>query len=393
MHYGRPIATYWFLYFAGLGIFFPYYALYLRENAGLSGTAVGVVLASIRSIALFAQPLWGNLADRTGARRAVLALLTLATAVGLLALYAADGFVQLLVCTAAGALFMTAVLPISFSVAFAMFGRTDPHAFGLARVWGTVGFLVGVAAFPYLLDLYQARFAPVAAAAVSEPGLELMFLAAAALTVLAAVSCRKLPRSEAMQARAERGEWRELLRERAVRRLLVVSFLAYLFLQGPIEMFPLFVTARGGDLETVGHMWILMLLLEIPLVALSGAGVQRLGARALLTVGIAAGGLRWVISVLTASEPVLYAVQLLHGVVVTGLLLGGPLYLEKVVPQRLRSTAQSGLAMFGVGAGGLLSSILTGWLIDLSGVDLPCLLGGIGAVALGLSLRWVLPRV
>jgi len=69
MHYGRPIATYWFLYFAGLGVFFPYYALYLRENAALSGTEVGVVMASIRSIALLAQPLWGNFADRTGAAR------------------------------------------------------------------------------------------------------------------------------------------------------------------------------------------------------------------------------------------------------------------------------------------------------------------------------------
>ncbi len=389
----RSISIYWLIYFTGLGIFFPYYALYLRENAGLTGTEVGLVLASLRSVALVVQPLWGNLADRTGARTAVLALLTLATALSQIGLFAADGFLPLFLGTAVMAVFASAVLPIAFSVAFAAFGRDDPHAFGLARVWGTVGFLIGVAALPYLLDFYQARAGLVATAAVSEPGLEMMFVGFGVLSLVAAAWCYRLPRTEAMEVRSERGDWRELLHDKAVRRLMVVSFLAYLFLQGPIEMFPLFVTSRGGNLETVGHMWILMLLLEIPLVALSGAGVERLGARALLGIGTAAGGLRWLVCVLTESDFVLYAVQLLHGVLVAGLLLGGPLYLEKVVPQRLRSTAQSGLAMLGVGAGGLLSSIVTGWLIDVAGIDLPFLLGGIGGIALAASLRWTLPRV
>ncbi len=391
MNAGRPIAVYWFLYFTGLGAFFPYYALYLRESAGLSGTQVGIVMASVRLIALIAQPLWGNIADRTGARRAVLAALTMATALSQIGMWYADGFVQLFVATCAMSVFSTAVVPISFSVAFAMLSGTGPHGFGYARMWGTIGFLIGVAGFPYVLESYREHFA--LAADLSGQGLEAMFAVFAALAATAALSCWALPRSSGMEVRAARGDWRELLANRAMLRLMVASFLAYLFLQGPIEMFPLFIADRGGDAEMVGKMWMAMLLLEIPLVALSGAGVQRLGARALLIGGTVAGGLRWIICALTTDETLLYAAQLLHGVVVAGLLIGSPLYLEKIVPERLRSTAQGALAMIGVGAGGLVSSVATGWLIDHAGIDFTYLAGGAGGLLLGLSLRWMLAKV
>ena len=77
------LALFWFLYFGALGIFLPYYGLYLRENAGLSGTEVGAVMAMLPLVGMFSQLFWGQIADRTGARTAVLGLVTVGTAVGL----------------------------------------------------------------------------------------------------------------------------------------------------------------------------------------------------------------------------------------------------------------------------------------------------------------------
>ncbi|MEE9185938.1 MAG: MFS transporter, partial [Candidatus Binatia bacterium] len=66
-----PLALFWFIYMGALGIFFPYYSLYLRENAGLSGSQVGLVLAIIPLVGIVAQPFWGQVADRTGERSRV----------------------------------------------------------------------------------------------------------------------------------------------------------------------------------------------------------------------------------------------------------------------------------------------------------------------------------
>ena len=66
MWHSIPLTFYWFTYFGSLGIFYPYFTLYLRENAGLSGTQVGMVLAISPLIGMIVQPLWGQVADRTG---------------------------------------------------------------------------------------------------------------------------------------------------------------------------------------------------------------------------------------------------------------------------------------------------------------------------------------
>ena len=381
-----PLALFWFLYFGGLGVFFPYFTLYLHENAGLDGAQVGVVLAMLPLVGIVAQPLWGIVADRTGARSAILVLLTAGAAVGYAALTTVHGFAAFVVATGALATFATAVVPVALSVTFAALRGAGPHAFGLVRVWGTIGYLVCVAGYPWLLH----RFAPPAADG-SEPGLGSMFLATAACAGAAALVGPWLPRGGGGALRAPRGQWRMLLRQRAVVRLMLFTLGGYLFLQGPTGLFPIFVRAHGGDLGTVGRMWVVMLLLEIPLVTLSGTGLQRVGARGLLALGVLAGGVRWTACALSDDLGVIYAAQLLHGVVVAGLLLGGPLYLELVVPESLRSTGQGLLAMVGVGVGGIISNTAAGWLLEHGGTNAPFLVGGIGALALGAAVGVILP--
>jgi hypothetical protein len=175
-------------------------------------------------------------------------------------------------------------------------------------------------------------------------------------------------------------------------RLALFTFAAYVCLQGPMGFFPVYIRAHGGDMGTVGRMWTLMLLVEIPLVLLSGAGLTRLGPRGLLCVGIFAAALRWIVCGLSQDLRVIYPVQLLHGVTVVGLLLGAPLYLEAVAPEQLRSTGQALLAMVGIGWGGTASNAAAGWLLENMGTNAPYLLGGVGALVLGCLVPWILPR-
>jgi PPP family 3-phenylpropionic acid transporter len=387
------LSVFWFLYFAGLGVFFPFFGLYLRENAALDGTQVGLVLAAIPLAGIVAQPFWGQLADRTGARSFLLTLLTLGTAAGYVAMAGATGFGALLATTAFMSAFGTSVVPAAVSVTLAALSDRGPNAFGRVRVWGTIGYLVLVVGFPWALHRMQRSWLPPAVpAGPSEPGLETMFLVAGALTALAAAVALFLPRHGSVSLRARRGDWRLLRGDSAFLRVLGFTLLAFFFLQGPMGIFPIYVRESGGNLDTVGRMWVLMLLVEIPLVALSGTGLRRIGARGLLAIGVLAGGLRWTVCGLTENLAVVYAVQILHGVTVTGLLLGGPLYVEAVVPERLRSTAQALLATVGTGIGGILSNVAAGWMLDRLGPGAPYLYGGVGALLLAAGVRWLLPR-
>jgi PPP family 3-phenylpropionic acid transporter len=387
-----PISAVWFFCLGGFGLFFPFYSLYLRENAGLSGIEVGAVLAVLPAVGILAQPLWGSTADRTGSRARVLVLLALGASIGYSGVAFGQGFAALLLLTAALACFSTPLIPTSVAVTLALTRNRGPHAFGLVRVWGTLGFLVAVASFPAVLHGYQQRAGLVAVpGGPAEPGFELMLPLTGALVLIGGLAALAIPRGGALSLRAAPGDWRQLLRHRPYVRLLAFTFTAYFLLQGPMWFFPVYVRAHDGTLDAVSRMWVLMLIPEIALIALSGAGLQRLGARGLLALGVIAGGVRWTVcGIAPGSDWILFA-QLLHGVVVTGLVIGAPLYVEAAVPERLRSTGQGVLAMAGVSLGGISSNLATGWLLEHFGADAPYIAGGVGALALGILLPLWLP--
>src|SRR5918992_2096712 len=155
MWHSVPLTFFWFTYMAWLGIYFPYFSLYLRENAGLSGTQLGLVLAVPPLIGMIAQPFWGQVADRTGARSRVLAFLSLGTAAGYLALGHARDFGDIVLATAALSIMGTALFPIMISVSLAILRDAGRHAFGRVRAWGTAGFFILVVGFPWILSRYR----------------------------------------------------------------------------------------------------------------------------------------------------------------------------------------------------------------------------------------------
>jgi MFS family permease len=387
------LGAYWLCMMGPLGLLLPYYGLYLRENAGLDGAAVGAVFAVMPLVGIFAQTFWGVVADRSGLRVRVLVALCAGSALGLLAVGAASGLASILAATALLAVFVRALIPLSLSVSIPALAD-HPHAFGWVRALGTVGFGAAMFGFPALLDRWQAaRGIAAVPGGPSEPGLGLLFPAGAALALLAAGAAWSVPNRGAVAVRALRGEWRELARNRRFVRLLAVCTAAFLFQNGPMELFPILVRERGGDLDDVRQMWLFMLLPEVVLIALLGRLTARVDARALVAIGLAAGGLRWLGCVLAPGVAWLAPVQTLHAVVVTGVNLGAPLYADAVVPPQLRSTAQALLGVVAVGLGGAASALASGWLLEHHGAGAPYLVGGIGSLAVVLLLPRVLPRV
>jgi len=295
--------------------------------------------------------------------------------------------------TATLAFFSSGVLPITISVSLAALRESGPHGFGFVRVWGTVGYFLLVLIFPWVLARYQAANGLIPKnAAVSEPGLEIMFVVTAALVVLSALLGLFLPRGGAVSLRAARGDWKSLMNKGAYRRFLIFSFGAYISSYGPMWLFPIFIRSRGGDVETIRSMWVYMLVIEIPLILATGSGLKRLGARGLLGIGVFVNGLRWLLCAFIRDMDLLYFVQTLHGVTVVGLLMGGPLYLDIIAPEKLRSTAQAVLSTVGAGIAGIISNLGSGWLLDHTGINALYAMCGVSSAILGALVCWMLPR-
>lgn len=383
MHAGTaPIALFWFLYMAGLGVIFPYLSLYFQQNVGLTGTQLGLALAMHPLMGIIASPLWGHWADRSGKRRGVLIMLAGGSAVGYFLVPHAGGFAILLLCLAFLSSFTAPAMAVASSISFALLGEGGAARFGRIRVWGTIGYLVMILGFPLLL----ANVGGDASAKGSTDGLKLIFPVAAIMCLCAAVVLLRVPSSAAVSVRAKREDLIMLMRSPSYLRLLVLAFLAFALLTAPIALFPIFVVERGGTIETVSRLWIPMLLLEIPLIYYAGAGLRRVGAHGLIAAGIALDGARWLVTILSPSLIWVFGIQLLHGAVVVGLIIGMQLYVEGEVPDRLRATGQTVLgAVMSMGA--VVSHLWGGVALEHLGADGPYLIAGPISIGLG-TFAW-----
>ncbi|MEE3326073.1 MAG: MFS transporter [Myxococcota bacterium] len=390
---GEPVlrlAALWWFIFSGLGLYFPYYSLYLRENIGLSASQVGLIVATVPLMGMLAQPLWGRLGDRTGARSRILALIALGASLGYLCLAWPTGFSGYLAATACLAFFGSALGPMAVSTSLANLDAPAEKTYGRVRAMGTLGFAVSVGTLPFWIHSVPAFRA--SAPGASSPALGWIFLLAAFYLLAAAAFALALPRRSGFSVRAVPGDWRLLFRGSAFGRLLILTLLAYFLLQGPTVLFPLLIRAHGGGLEVISQMWLIMILLEIPLVFWVGTTMERIGPRGVIAIGLIAASVRWGISGFSDNLTWVYAAQILHGVTVWGIVVGIPLYADRIMPERLRSTGQSLLAMVGVSLGSILSNVTTGALSEYLGPKAPAQLASLALIVLLVVLPLLLKR-
>ena len=373
---------------AALGVYFPYFSLYLKESLRFSGAQVGVAFAVPPLVGLAAQPFWGYVADRTGARGRVLTLLSFGTACGYGLLTWPREFLPMMVAITGLSFFSTAQMPVAVAVSLAEIARRPGVVpFGHVRVWGTLGFFVTVLGVPPLVKALA-----VARGTTEQEQFQYAFVLAALLAFAASAIALSFPSLPAAQrTRMARGEQRLLLQNVPYLRVLLVIALAYGFLHGPMVLFPVYVRARGGDHATISYMWAVALSAETLLMFGSAALYARLGPKRMIAVGIFACGLRWLLCGVCADLRCVYPLQLTHAVMVTSLQVGAPILVESLVPERLRASGQSGLNLVGLSVGGVASSMLAGLLLDTAGIDAVMLLGGGAAIALGIATPLLLP--
>lgn len=150
----RPIhlnlSAFYFFYFAYLGAFAPFFALYLT-SVGMNAVEIGVLMALPQLTRIVAPHLWGWVADHTGRRIGVVRISGTAGMIAFLGVFAGDSFALLFVVLFAMMFFWSAALPLVEATTLSKLGD-ETARYGRIRVWGSVGFIAAVVAVGYLFD-------------------------------------------------------------------------------------------------------------------------------------------------------------------------------------------------------------------------------------------------
>lgn len=132
---------FYFFYFASLGVFLPFWPLYL-QHLRFDALEIGQLLAVVMAAGIVAPNLWAWIADRTERRMLLIRLAALGGVVGLLALQWVVSFHGMVVWLLLFSFFWYASLPLVEGVTLTHLDHAAGRfAYVHIRLWGSLGFV------------------------------------------------------------------------------------------------------------------------------------------------------------------------------------------------------------------------------------------------------------
>jgi len=338
------LSGYYFLHFGTLGIFLPYWSLYLK-SLDFDAEAIGILAALLVGTKIISPNIWGWVADHTGHRLTVIRAGVFLSAVAFAGALFTQSFLGLALVLVAFGFCWNAALPQVEATTMSHL-QDRPHVYPKVRIWGSVGFILAVWILGRALETQPLTLVP---------------WTILGLTVLNAFLTMSLPDQPTQHDEHDTGRLRDVLKRPEVIAILVVCFLMQAG-HGPYYTFySIYLQDAGYGVDRIGELWALGVMAEVVLFMVMHGLLQRYGLRLLLMVSLALAALRWwLIGAFVDSLWLLVFAQVLHAASFGLYHAVGIQLFHQFFPGRLQGRGQALYSSISFGAGLSLGSWLSG---------------------------------
>jgi len=343
-NYYWRIAGFYFFYYAFVGLFAPYWSLYLKS---IHFDAIEIaILMSIQPVMRMVAPnLWGWLADHSGKRQMVVQVAATLSAACYLGVFATTSFWGMFLVLALMGFFWSASMPLVEATTFSYLGKHSAR-YGRLRSWGSVGFIVSVVGLGYAFD-YIAIAWLLWAGLICELGI-LIF-------------ARQMPDTEVIAHHSDHQPVGRILMQPQVLALFSACFLMSVA-HGPYyTFFSIYLVEHGYAKSAVGGLWALGVICEIGVFFLMPWLVSRFGFARILLFSFSAAVMRfffigWAVDFLL----LLLVAQVLHAATFGAYHAASLGLVHEFFQGRHQSKGQAFFGSFTYGAGNMLGGLASG---------------------------------
>ena len=365
------LSGFYFFYFASLGVLVPYWALYLK-SLGFSALQIGQLMAIVMATKIIAPNIWGWIADHSGRRMSIVRVGALCALVSFVGVFFGQSYWWLATVMLLFSFFWNAVLPQFEATTFSHLGQ-QARRYSSIRLWGSVGFILAVAALGPVLERTGAGILPT-----------VVLVSFAGIWVASWLT----PDVGVAHAHPHAPALRHVLRQPGVLALLVVCFLAQAS-HGPYYTFyTIYMEQNGYSRSLIGQLWALGVIAEVAVFMFMHRLLSSVGLRALLILSLILSALRWLaIGTLVDSLAAMVVAQLLHAATF-GIYHATAIQMIHIYfSGRHQGKGQALYSSLSFGAGGAVGSLYSGMSWDTLGPQATYLIA-MGVSALSVLVAW-----
>ena len=370
-NYYWRIAGFYFFYFAFVGMFSPYWSLYLK-SLSFNAVEIGILMSVQPVMRMLAPAMWGWLADHLQNRRRVVRIAAFGSSLCYLGVFFTTEYYGLLLVLALMSFFWSASMPLVEATTLTYLGK-NASRYGRLRSWGSVGFIVAVLLLGYAFDYINIGW-------ILWAGL----LFQAGILVFS----RQIPATEVLAHHTDSHPVLGIVLQPAVLALLGASFLMAVA-HGPYyTFFSIYLVEHGYPKSAVGLLWTLGVVCEIGVFFIMPWLMRHFTLTQMLKVSLALAVLRFMlIGWFVDSLWLLLIAQVLHAATFGSFHAASVALVHHFFQGRHQSKGQALFGSVTYGAGGMLGGLLSGPLWLHWGASVMYSFSAAAAL-LGLGLMW-----
>lgn len=367
------LSGFYFLYFAFVGAFAPYWSLYLK-SLEFTSFQIGVLMSLLQVARMFAPNLWGWLADHTGRGVRIVQFAAGMSMLTYLGVFAGQSFAWLFAVMALMCIFWSASLPLMEAVTLGHLGDGTAH-YGRIRVWGSLGFIAAVIGLGYVLD-----YAPIRALLWIVLGLKIGVF----------MFSRWIPEPSITRAHHENAApvW-DILKRPEVTAFLVAGFLMAAAHGVYYTFFSIYLVDLGYSKGAVGWLWSIGVVCEIMVFLWMPKLVARAGLRNILLVSFLLATLRFVMIGFGAKWLVVVVLaQTLHAASFGSYHAASVALIHRFFRGRHNAKGQAIYTSVSFGLGGTIGGLWSGWMWEPTGPALTFSVSSVATLLAFVLLYW-----
>lgn len=342
------IAGFYFFYSAFVGMFSPYWSLYLKSIA-FNAVQIGILMSVQPVMRMLSPALWGWLADRLANRRLVVQVAALGSALCYVGVFFTTDYYGLMLVLALMSFFWSASMPLVEATTLTYLGKNAAQ-YGRLRSWGSLGFIMAVLGLGFAFDYIAIAWILWAGLAIQ---LGILYFS------------RQIPATEVIAHHTDSHSILHIVLQPQVLALFGACFLMAVA-HGPYyTFFSIYLVEHGYAKSAVGALWTLGVVCEIVVFFAMPRLMRHFSLPKLLMMSLVLAVLRFLLIAWQVDTLwLLLFAQMLHAATF-GLFHAAAV---AMVHHFFRGRHQSrGQALFGsvtYGAGGMLGGLLSGplWL-------------------------------
>lgn len=342
----QRLSAYYLFFFASLGIFVPYWPLYLK-SLKFNSVEIGELMAIVLLSKLVAPYFLGWLADHFQRRLLIIQLSTLFSVLAFMGVFFSTSYWGQVLIMAIFGFFWNSSLPLFEALTLNHLGD-DTHRYSRIRLWGSIGFILMVASLPKIIERTDISILPAAL---------VLLLVGNGLITLLIEDKHKVEKS----TEANTLNIKCILKNPIVIALLLCCALQSMSHGAYYTFLSIYLENHHYSRDVIGYMWALGVIAEVVLFLFAYKILHRFGIYRLFAISLLITSIRWVILAFWVDNfAMLILTQFLHAASFGLFHLTAISLTHLLFPGRLQGRGQALYAGLSFGLGGALGSWISG---------------------------------